>query len=217
MELGYWNIKGRAELLRILLAYFGFSYKEVNPSSREEAQAIFAKYHFNFPNLPYLVDGEVQITESSAIPVYLAHKANRPEFFGKPGLDHVHHQEILGVLHDLLEIISQTITREDGQEHFKSKRDFLERKFGDIAKFLGEKEFVLGYITYADFVLAGLLLLQRKIAAALKTDSIDAKFANLKNHADRVYSLPGVKEYVLSDAAKARLFLPPSLTKLQIQ
>ena len=216
MELGYWNIKGRAELLRILLAYFQFPDKEVNPTSRDEAQAIFARHHFAFPNLPYLVDGDVHITESSAIPVYLAHKANRPEFFGKTGLDHVHHQEILGVLHDLLEVIQQTITREDYQEYFKAKRDLLERKFRDLSKYLGDKDYLLTYLTYADFVLAALLVLQQKIAAALKTESIDAKYANLRAVALRVYGMPGVNEYVNSEAAKARVFLPPSLTKLQI-
>lgn len=37
-------------------------------------------------NLPYLRDGNKLIFESDAIPVYLAHKANRVDLFGK-GVD----------------------------------------------------------------------------------------------------------------------------------
>ena len=217
MELGYWNIKGRGEIIRILLAYFNLEYKEFNPTSREEAQAAFAKYHFAFPNLPYLVDGDVHITESSAIPVYLAHKAGRADFFGKAGLDHVHHQEVIGVLHDLAEVLQQTVTREDNADFFKGKKEFLERKFADISKLLGDKEYLLGSPTFADFVLFALVGLQNKIVAALKIDSVTGKYANLLTHAQRLKELPGVKEYINSDAAKARPFLPPSYTKLVIQ
>lgn len=217
MEIGYWNIKGRAEILRLLLAYFNLPYKEVNPASKEEAFAIFAKHKFAFPNLPYLVDGDVNITESSAIPIYLAHKANRPEFFGKPGIDQVNHQMVLGVLHDVLEVLQQTVSKDETGEFFKSKREFLERKFGDISNFLGDKQYLLGYPTYADFVLAALVVLQKKITTALKVDSVSCKFHNLKTHAEHLYSLPGVKEYVTSEAAQNRPFLPPSYVKLQIK
>lgn len=37
-------------------------------------------------NLPYLKDGARMVFESAAIPVYLAHKANRVDLFGK-GVD----------------------------------------------------------------------------------------------------------------------------------
>ena len=83
MELGYWNMQGRAELSRLLLAYFNLACKEVNPTSPTEAQALLAKHQFAFPNLPYLVDGDVKLTESLAIPDYLAQMAKRDCFFGK--------------------------------------------------------------------------------------------------------------------------------------
>ena len=208
MELGYWNVKGRAELIRILLAYFNLEYKEVHPTSPEDAHSLFAKHHFTFPNLPYLVDGDVHLTESHAIPIYLAQKAKRDDFFGKPGLDQVHHAEITGVLGDLVEILLPSLYKDNAAEFLHSKHGVFEKKFNQLSQLLGEKEFLLGYITYADFRLFIIVHLYTQIAKALKLESGLDKHPNLVKHKERIASLPGVKDYLASDAAKSRPFLP---------
>ena len=216
MELGYWNIKGLAEPIRILLAYFKLGYKDVTFASVEEAHASFAKHNFAFPNLPYLVDGDVHVTESKAIPIYLAQKAKRDDFFGKKGIDEVHQAEIIGVLSDLGAIHGPTFFSDKAAEFYKSKEAVFEKKFGQLSKVLGEKEFLLGYITYADFILSTNLHLYIQITKALNLESVLAKYPNLLKHYEHISNLPGVKEYMASDAAQKRPTMPAS-AKLQIQ
>ena len=214
MELGYSNIQGRAEVIRTLLAYFKFPYTEVASQGRKEAPALFAKYHFAFPNFPFLADGDVHITESQAIPIYLAHKANQPDFFGKAGLDHVHHQEIIGVLNDLIDGHFKIITAEDPQKENDSQKEKLDRKFTQLSTFLGTRDFLFDYITYADFYLAFVAWLQFKTAHALKAECLVCKHKNYYPFIQRIETLPGVKEYKESEAAKSRPIYNPKFTKL---
>ncbi len=73
MILGYWNIKARAEPIRYLLAYLKVDYKEVNPEARDWFTNR-TKYGFDFPNLPYIIDGDFKLTESKAIMEYILYK-----------------------------------------------------------------------------------------------------------------------------------------------
>ena len=143
MELGYWNVKGLAEIIRVMLAYFKREYKKFNPKSTEDAQAQFSKFHFAYPNLPYLVDGDVHITENSAIPIYIAQKAKAEHFFGKPGLEQVHNAETIGVIKDIATAHYQILYSQNPVKLFNSKKDFFLRKFGELSKFLGDKQFFL--------------------------------------------------------------------------
>ncbi|WP_395239489.1 glutathione S-transferase Mu, partial [Salmonella sp. s54412] len=72
--LGYWNIRGRAQPIRLLLAYTETEYEQKDYPVGDE----WFKEKFNlgldFPNLPYYIDGDVKITQSSAIIRYLARK-----------------------------------------------------------------------------------------------------------------------------------------------
>lgn len=81
--LGYWGIRGLAQPIRFLLAYLGVEYTNKNYLAPEEW---FGKdkndLGLDFPNIPYLIDGDVKITESSAIPVHLIKKHKRNELLG---------------------------------------------------------------------------------------------------------------------------------------
>ena len=66
MILGYWKIRGRGEPIRLLMEFLGVKYTEENPSFKQW----FSKRDsmgMDFPNLPYLIDGNHKITESRAI------------------------------------------------------------------------------------------------------------------------------------------------------
>ena len=87
-RLGYWKIRGLAAGMRQQLAYCGVDYEmeeyeqEGPPNFSREP---WLKHKFNlgldFPNLPYFIDGEVAITESLAIHIYIADKW-KPELLG---------------------------------------------------------------------------------------------------------------------------------------
>ena len=46
----------------MLLAFFKLPYNEINPIGYEHAQRIFEHHRFDFPKLPFLIDGGVHST-----------------------------------------------------------------------------------------------------------------------------------------------------------
>lgn len=81
--LGYWSIRGLVQPIRFLLAYLWVEYTNKAYANPEEW---FGKdkneLGFEFPNIPYLIDGDLKITESSAIPVHLIKKHKRNDLLG---------------------------------------------------------------------------------------------------------------------------------------
>ncbi|KAF7484877.1 hypothetical protein GHT09_003577 [Marmota monax] len=83
MILGYWNIRGLAHPIRLLLEYTDSSYEEKkytmgDAPDYDRSQWLHEKFKLglDFPNLPYLIDGPHKITQSNAILRYLARKHN---------------------------------------------------------------------------------------------------------------------------------------------
>ncbi|XP_072336123.1 glutathione S-transferase Mu 5-like [Scyliorhinus torazame] len=81
MKLGYWDIRGLAQPIRLLLEYCGTEYEEQFYSCGEAPNYdkscwfdVKPKLGLDFPNLPYLFDGDVKITQSNAIMRYIARK-----------------------------------------------------------------------------------------------------------------------------------------------
>ena len=86
MKLGYWGIRGLGEFARLIAADLGLELTEENPQKPEDwfngTKLTHIKNKVDFPNLPYLQDGDVIITESIAIDRYLAYKAKNKTYFG---------------------------------------------------------------------------------------------------------------------------------------
>ncbi|KAL1772222.1 glutathione S-transferase Mu 1 isoform X3 [Sigmodon hispidus] len=83
MTLGYWDIRGLAHAIRMLLEYTDSSYEEKryvmgDAPDYDQSQWLSEKFKLglDFPNLPYLIDGSHKITQSNAILRYLARKHN---------------------------------------------------------------------------------------------------------------------------------------------
>jgi glutathione S-transferase len=216
MELAYWNVKGRAEIVRILLALFKLPHTEKNPSSMEEALALTRNTGFDFPNLPYLIDGDVRITESSAIPIYIAHKAGKKDFFGKEGLEQVRHQMVVGVLDDVFTVFKELITKEDHLEFFEIKKEFVQRKLQELSKFLGDRQTLFDQLTLADIKLFITVQFIKKVTHAIKKPDLSADHKNLEEHSHRIANLSGIKEYLESNPKAKLPFLPPYFLKVQL-
>lgn len=72
IKLGYWGTRGRAQVARLLLAYTGAQWEDVVYS--DPAQWFGndkLNLGFDFPNLPYLIDGDLKISEAIAIERYI--------------------------------------------------------------------------------------------------------------------------------------------------
>uniref|UniRef100_A0A2I3RD86 Glutathione S-transferase n=1 Tax=Pan troglodytes TaxID=9598 RepID=A0A2I3RD86_PANTR len=83
MTLGYWDIRGLAHAIRLLLEYTDSSYVEKkytlgDAPDYDRSQWLNEKFKLglDFPNLPYLIDGAHKITQSNAILRYIARKHN---------------------------------------------------------------------------------------------------------------------------------------------
>ncbi|XP_025143925.2 glutathione S-transferase Mu 1 isoform X2 [Bubalus bubalis] len=83
MILGYWDIRGLAHAIRLLLEYTDTNYEERQYSvgdapDYDRSQWLNEKFKLglDFPNLPYLIDGTHKLTQSNAILRYIARKHN---------------------------------------------------------------------------------------------------------------------------------------------
>ncbi|XP_036623688.1 glutathione S-transferase Mu 1-like isoform X1 [Trichosurus vulpecula] len=81
--LGYWDIRGLAHAIRLLLEYTGANYEEKvyhfgDAPDFDKSQWLDVKFSLglDFPNLPYLIDGDHKITQSNAILRYIARQYN---------------------------------------------------------------------------------------------------------------------------------------------
>ncbi|XP_058394703.1 glutathione S-transferase Mu 1-like isoform X3 [Diceros bicornis minor] len=100
MTLGYWDVRGLAHPIRLLLEYTDSNYEEKKYTEEDgdstlvvsrllpntcrlapdydRSQWLKEKYKLglDFPHLPYLIDGAHKITQSNAILRYIARKHN---------------------------------------------------------------------------------------------------------------------------------------------
>lgn len=80
--LGYWNIRGLAGAIGLLLGYTETDFEnkfytqadKEHGFSRKEWTDEKEKVGLDFPNLPYYIDGDRKITQSNAILRYIARK-----------------------------------------------------------------------------------------------------------------------------------------------
>jgi glutathione S-transferase len=79
--LAYWDIRGLAQPARMLLGYLGEDFEdkmfvcgEAPDYDKTCWTDIKETLGFDFPNLPYLIDGDIKITQSNAIMRYLGRK-----------------------------------------------------------------------------------------------------------------------------------------------
>ena len=210
MELGYWNIKGRVEPIRLLLAYTKQEYKDVHPTSKEDWAEKRSKLGFESPNLPYLIDGDFSLTESSAILYYVAERSGDQSLIGKDIKQRARIQMVGGMLNNISIGILGFRTKEDKAKAFKevftTKPGIL---LSNLDKMAENNDFVLGELTYVDFALSALFEAITTFSSFLGVDNPLLQYKNLVASQKRFVELPGVKEYLASDASK-RPFLPPS-------
>ena len=218
MEFGYWGIKGLAEPIRLIAAYTGVELKEHNPASREAWGVEKAAFGAPFANLPYLVDGDFKVTESSAIPVYLAHKAGRTDLLGEGHQEQAQVRQIEGILNDVRANIFKIIMLKEGhkaayEETFKVDGQ-VAQKIDQLSKFLGDKEFFFGHVTLVDFYYAFYSRFYQASAFAAEVDTPFAKYDNLKKLVATVEALTGVKDLV--EKRRQVPYMPPGVLALPV-
>lgn len=102
VTLGYWGIRGRGQIPRLLLAYTGAVWEDVKYTDPTQwFGADKEKLGFEFPNLPYLIEGDYKLTETDAINRYIISRSNKKELIGQNPKDEGKVNMIMSVMNEV--------------------------------------------------------------------------------------------------------------------
>ncbi|KAM4872621.1 glutathione S-transferase Mu 1 isoform 3-T3 [Thomomys bottae] len=210
MTLGYWDIRGLAHAIRLLLEYTDSSYEEKlytmgDAPDYDRSQWLSEKFKLglDFPNLPYLIDGAHRITQSNAILRYIARKHN---LCGETEEEKIRVDILENQVWDIRVQFGMLCYNPDFE---KLRPEFLEGlpdKMKLLSQFLGKRPWFAGNkITYVDFLAYDVLDMHR----VFEPKCLDA-FPNLKDFLSRFEGLRKISAYM-----KTSRFLPtPVFTKV---
>jgi glutathione S-transferase len=195
--LGYWDIRGYVNQIRLLLQYLGVDYEDKQygfGSGPEPSRESFFSEKFtlglDFPNVPYWIDDKIKLTESKAILKYVA-RTRGPETVPDNAEDQAAADQVEGVATDVrysLVKVAYDMMPEDSLEAE------VEKKLEYLDKFLSNRKWIVGdKITYVDFFLYEVLAQFQKY----KKDFLKP-YPALENYVNAFESLPQMKEYVKS-------------------
>ena len=188
----YWNVRGghRGNGTRYILNYCGVNYKEETYTlTAGDNDWTKAKNNLGleFPNLPHIVDGDFNITETIALQQYIAKKW-KPELLGKTPQERARVMQLHGITNEKANNMLFTCFRQDDKAvTAKESLDGMEKTY----EFLGDKKFLTGeQVTVPDFV----IFEQTNFAIELNgADKCWERYPNLKGHNERMKNLPGLK------------------------
>jgi len=194
--LGYWNIRGLAQPIRLLLAYSGTEYEDKRyvlgaapEFDRTEWLNDKQTLGLDFPNLPYYLDGDLKLTQSVAI---LRHVARKTKLSGQTDAEKL---RVDLVEQQLVDINTGVVTICYDPNFETLKVDYLKnlpQSLELLSKFLGDRPFLAGEsVTYVDFLAYEILDKLNALAP-----EIVSKVDNLKKYIERVESLPQIANYL---------------------
>jgi len=197
--LGYWNIRGLAQPIRLLLAHVGSDVHEKRynygpPPTFDRSEWGNEKFTLglDFPNLPYLIDGDVKLTQSTAILRYLSRKHKLD------GVDETEKQRIDLALEQLVDLRMSLVRLCYDPNHEQLKAAFIENLPNTLKafdSFLGNNPYFAGKnISFVDFSIYEVFDQLRLFSAT----ALDAT-PNLKQFMDRIEALPNIAKYLKSD------------------
>ncbi|KAL4432929.1 hypothetical protein ABPG74_014443 [Tetrahymena malaccensis] len=195
--LGYWDVRGLAEPIRLLLSYLKVQYTEklYQFDSNEWIDQDKQTLDHSFPNLPYYIDGDVKIVQSTAIPIYIIKKHQRYDLIGE-NIDGTFNQreikviEMIGVINDIRTQIIRLCFNPDfkklRENYFAANISGLLNK---VVDFLGQKDYLLDSLTYADFIFYDTIILLFYLYPQSKCQA-------LIDYTKRFENIDGIKQYV---------------------
>ncbi|XP_048583218.1 glutathione S-transferase Mu 2 [Nematostella vectensis] len=197
---GYWKLRGLAEGVRYLLAYTNTEYERKDyvtgdaPDFNKDGW-LSEKENIGLllPNLPYYIDGDIRLTQTSAI---MRHIARQHDLCGKTEeekcLCDMIDYEIKDFFPGFFKATYFTNNfEEDIKVYLKGIRTLVKR----FANFLGTNPYFAGQnLTFADFNVWEALDQLRTLDPTI-LDGHD----NLKGFMKRIQELPGVREYMASE------------------
>ena len=204
--LGYWAIRGLAQQLRTQLAYCGVEFEDKTYDVTGDADAgwdrsawLDVKFTLgmDYPNLPYMIDGDAKITETAAIHKYIAKKW-KPELLGRTAAE-MGRVEMLAA-HVLDIKMKCTIPAYRSEKDAQGVLDEIADEVHPILTTLVEKTdgkpWIAGdNLTWLDFFWAEVL----EYMDSILDGRFSAEFPSTREYLDRFKALDAVKAYNESD------------------
>ncbi|ELU05378.1 hypothetical protein CAPTEDRAFT_150487 [Capitella teleta] len=194
--IAYWDIRGLGQPARLLLEYCGEEYEEKKYSSGpapdfDRSSWLDAKptLGLDFPNLPYLIDGDIKISQSNAVFRYIGRKHNLCGTTDKTRA--------------LCDMMADQVMdmRNAAVGHFygpSSKEEYLAKFLASLKTFdafLGDKPWLCGTeITFPDFHFYEML----DVHKTFSSDCLN-NFPRLEAYTKRFEALPKIKAYMSSN------------------
>jgi len=199
--LGYWGIRGLAQPPRLLLNFLGVEFEDRryhlggHPHQSDSSAWLNEKHTLGlaFPNLPFLLDGSFNISQSNAILYYIAEKYGGSKILNGNTPEQKAEIKMLG---EQTMDFRNTIVRLAYNPEYAHKlpewaKDSQHPMLTLFSTYLGQKKWLMGdQLSWPDFVLYELLDQSRQMSPANHT------FANLEDYCKRFKELPEIKAYM---------------------
>lgn len=202
MLVGYWDIRARVEPIHLMLEYLGIDYERksyklpnLGLSSKEkykELEWFQQKWNMGMdhPNIPYIIDGEVKVSQTMAIMKYIARKAGR-ELIPKTQTEIMNCDMAEGAVLDLWHPFIMMCYKPDYKDMRVKYMENLPNTFGPLERVLGLRKWLGGdNLTYIDFQLNEIL-----DHMELNCETIFDQFPNIKKYKAAFFSLNKIKAY----------------------
>ncbi|KAK9404386.1 glutathione S-transferase Mu 1-like [Crotalus adamanteus] len=218
VTLGYWNIRGLAHCIKLLLEYTKTPYNEKHYAAAEvensekksentservgklgiainldltEWTSVKEKLGLDFPNLPYLIDGDRKISQSNAILRYIARKH---KMCGETEEEMIRVDMLENHLMDFRMNLGRLCYDPDFEKLKPEYLELLPGKLKLFSQFLGDMKWFAGKtLTYVDFIVYDVL----DVHQMLEPKCLD-QFPNLKEFFHRVEALETIADYLKS-------------------
>ncbi|XP_062450924.1 glutathione S-transferase Mu 1-like [Rhea pennata] len=196
--LGYWDIRGLAHAIRLLLEYTETPYEDKLYSCGEAPDYDKSQWFnekeklgLDFPNLPYFIDGKTKLTQSNAILRYIARKN---KMCGETEEEMIRMDMLENQIMDFRMSLVMVNYSPDFE---KLKLGYLEQLPGKLklfSKFLGDRKWFAGEkLTFVDFLMFDVL-----DQNCIFEPKCLEPFKNLKDFMDRFGALEKVAAYMKS-------------------
>ncbi|XP_013400595.1 glutathione S-transferase Mu 1 [Lingula anatina] len=201
--IGYWNIRGFAQPIKLLLSYVGreFETKQycLGPAptySNKAWKSVKYSLGLPFPNLPYLIDGDVKIVQSHAILKYFGRQHN---LCGTTEEERIRMDIMEHQLEDTLNAhISVCYSTYFGHgKHEDRKAEYLKHlpyTLRQYSEFLADHPWFAGEnITFVDFIAYDLFDIHRVFSPGC----LDG-YKNIADYMEKFEELPAIEKYMHS-------------------
>ena len=197
--LGYWKIRGLASQIRYQMVYLGVDYDEHQYEQGDAPDydrtcwlSVKDTLGLQFPNLPYLLDGTLKLTETTAIQKYIAYKYG-PHLLGTDPANIAQVEMVSNVVSDLKGAVTMPCYTSGDRAAITA--NILE-KVKPIVQYLGSKKFLCGSeVTYVDFTFFELCELMEWISEG----QLSQQNPTLQGYCERVKGLPRLAEFYADD------------------